>query len=62
VKFKIGMDSLPFKIPFDVLRTPACPNGIVTFAITGSSLVSTTDLTATGGNIQLLSASKADIN
>ena len=56
------MDSLPFKIPFDVLRTPACPNGIVTFAITGSSLVSTTDLTATGGNIQLLSASKADIN
>ena len=35
IKFKIGVDSLPFKMPFDVLRTPACPNGTVTFTIAG---------------------------
>ena len=66
VKVKIGMDSLPFKIPFEVSRNPACQNAMPSFSISGLSatagfVVATTDLNATGGNIQLTISTKLTI-
>ena len=59
------MDS-PFKIPFEVSRTPACLNAVPSFSIsefsaTAGFLVTTTDLTATGGNVQIITSTKTTI-
>ena len=58
--FKVGIDTLPFNIPFEVLRTPVCPNNALSFTLLGDLAV-LTDVTPTGGNIQLESVTIDDL-